>query len=89
MEIKKSSSFDKSYKKRVLGNASLEKKFRERSVLFLVDRSNPILKDHKLTGKKIGLRAFSVTGDIRVIYIPISIDLVLFVDIGSHNQVYS
>ncbi|MBI3486516.1 type II toxin-antitoxin system YafQ family toxin [Candidatus Daviesbacteria bacterium] len=47
----------------------------------------PTLKDHKLIGKKFGFRAFSVTGDIRVVYKLINSDVWLY-DIGSHNQVY-
>lgn len=89
MEIKKNSTFDKNFKKRILGKTSLEAKFKERTTIFLLDRSNSILKDHKLQGKMAGLRSFSVTGDIRVIYIYISENEVLFIDIGSHNQVYS
>ncbi|MEK7565969.1 MAG: type II toxin-antitoxin system YafQ family toxin [Patescibacteria group bacterium] len=88
MEFRKSSVFDKSFGKRILGHASLEKKFKERASLFLLDRTNPVLKDHKLSGKKEGLRAFSITGDIRIIYTRVTENLALFLDIGSHNQVY-
>jgi len=45
------------------------------------------LRDHKLIGKKKNFRAFSVTGDIRVVYIIVDSNIWLF-DIGSHNQVY-
>jgi mRNA-degrading endonuclease YafQ of YafQ-DinJ toxin-antitoxin module len=88
MQLKKSSSFAKHFKKRILPSSVLEAKFQERLALFLTDRSNPVLRDHKLIGKQGNLRAFSVTGDVRVIYILVSDDLALFVDIGSHNQVY-
>ncbi len=37
---------------------------------------------------KIELRAFSVTGDIRIVYFEINDESVLFLDIGTHNQVY-
>jgi len=47
-----------------------------------------LLKDHPLTGKKQGLRAFSITGDVRIVYHFVSDDFVEFLDIGSHNQVY-
>lgn len=43
--------------------------------------------DHALTGKLTGKRAFSVAGDIRVIYVELE-DAIVFLDIGSHNQVY-
>lgn len=55
--------------------------------LFKENSQNPVLKDHALTGSKIGYRAFSVTGDVRIIYERFNGD-VRFYDIGTHNQVY-
>ena len=49
-------------------------------------RKEPI-NDHRLTGKLRGLRAFSVGGDVRVVYQETE-DHYLLLDIGSHNQVY-
>lgn len=49
-------------------------------------RKEPI-NDHPLTGKLKGLRAFSVGGDVRVVYEEAE-DCYLLLDIGSHNQVY-
>jgi len=86
--IRKHPSFNKSFKKRIVGSPKLIKKTEERIRLFLEDTSNPILKDHKLTGDWENYRAFWITGDIRIIYFPISKNEVLFIDIGSHNQVY-
>lgn len=45
------------------------------------------LHDHALTGKLAGKRAFSMAGDIRIIYIELE-DSIVFLDIGTHNQVY-
>jgi len=45
------------------------------------------LHDHALTGKLAGKRAFSIAGDIRVIYVEFD-DFIVFLDIGTHNQVY-
>jgi len=47
-----------------------------------------LLQDHRLSGAKKDLRAFSITGDIHIVYLPISDIEVIFMDIGSHNQVY-
>jgi len=47
-----------------------------------------LLQDHLLMGKLEGYRAFSVTGDIRVVYY-IHDQTAYFVDIGTHNQVYN
>ncbi len=49
-------------------------------------RKEPI-NDHPLTGKLKGLRAFSVGGDVRVVYRETESHYE-FLDIGSHNQVY-
>lgn len=49
-------------------------------------RSEP-LNDHALKKKLTGMRAFSVTGDIRIIYEETNTAYVLH-DIGTHNQVY-
>lgn len=87
MNINYHKNFLKSYKKRILPNSSLDKKFKERLKLFIEDKSNSILKDHSLKGKKSEYRAFSITGDIRAVYEKVS-DGILLHDIGTHNQVY-
>ena len=88
MIIREHPSFNKSFKKRIANNPKLAKKTKERIKLFLEDSGNPILKDHQLTGDKKDHRAFWVTGDIRIVYYPISKNEVIFIDIGGHNQVY-
>jgi addiction module RelE/StbE family toxin len=65
----------------------LDKVFEKRLRLFLADPKQSILKDHGLTGTLKGLRAFSLGGDMRVIYRKTKSVVELF-DIGSHNQVY-
>jgi len=81
-------SFLISLRKRILPNKALCIKFSERVKRFEFDRTDPILKDHALIGKKSGYRAFSVAGDVRVVYKMIETDTALLVDIGTHNQVY-
>lgn len=76
------------YKKRIAFSSKLVSKADERIKLFKENPQNPILKDHALTGKRKDLRSFSITGDIRIVYQPIGKDNVLFLDIGTHNQVY-
>ena len=79
--------FKKNFKKRILPDPDLVVKFEERMSLLLSDPRNLILKDHALLGDKAGYRAFSVAGDIRVVY-KIEGDTLRLYDIGSHNQVY-
>ena len=68
-------------------NSPQNRKFKERLKLFIEDKSNSVLKDHSLKGRKSKYRAFSITGDIRVVYENISRGILLH-DIGTHNQVY-
>ena len=89
IEITFESSFKKSFNKRVSPNLRLSDKFKERMNLFSRESRNPILQDHQLTGKTKHYRSFSINGDIRVIYRVIDDNTVAFVDIGTHNQVYS
>lgn len=88
MKVKLHHLFEKSYKARVASSNKLISQTEERIALFKSDPKNSLLKDHGLTGAKKKLRAFSVTGDIRIVYLPVSDTEVVFIDIGSHNQVY-
>jgi len=87
VEINYTKKFRKSYRQRIKKNKNLIRKFNDRLQIFLQDSDNPLLKDHKLAGAKKHLRAFSITGDIRVIYF-LKGNIVNLVDIGTHNQVY-
>lgn len=79
--------FKKAYAKRISHRKNLVARFEERYDLFIEDQRNPILENHALSGKLEGFRAFSITGDVRVVYY-IYNDTAYFVDIGTHNQVY-
>lgn len=87
MKIHFTKSFKKVYSKRIRQNKNLEKRFDQRYDLFFDDPSDEVLKDHALSGRLQGYRAFSITGDIRVVYY-IYDETAYFVDIGTHNQVY-
>ena len=88
IEIRETKTFKKHSTKRIIVGSSLEKKLRQRIAQFIADRTDPILYDHALGGQKSGLRAFSIAGDVRVVYYQLPEDVFVFVDIGSHNQVY-
>ena len=81
-------SFLKSFDKRIRRNSKLSLQTQTRIELFKQGPNNPLLKDHQLTGNKRGFRSFSITGDIRIVYFLESDGRAIFVDIGSHNQVY-
>lgn len=88
MKIRFTKDFKKAYLKRIQSKKNLEKRFEARYDLFENDHTNPILKDHALAGNLDGYRAFSVAGNIRVVYY-IFEETAYFIDIGTHNQVYS
>lgn len=79
--------FEKHFKQRISPNEKLKKQFKERLALFIASELGYPLHDHALTGKLTGKRAFSVAGDIRVIYVELE-DAIVFLDVGSYNQVY-
>lgn len=88
MTIELYPNFKKSYKKRIANNPKLVSQVAKRIKLFQQNPKNPILRAHQLTGAKKDLCSFSVAGDIRILYFLISKDKAVFLDIGSHNQVY-
>lgn len=80
--------FLKNFRKRIAPNRKLSRRYDERVKIFLTDSRSPVLKDHPLAGDKRDFRAFWITGDVRVIYYLMDQNAVLFIDVGSHNQVY-
>ncbi|PIQ78663.1 type II toxin-antitoxin system mRNA interferase toxin, RelE/StbE family [Candidatus Peregrinibacteria bacterium CG11_big_fil_rev_8_21_14_0_20_41_10] len=66
----------------------LQAKFITQLNLLLDNPRQSTLKVHPLKGNLAGLRAFSVTGDCRVVYKIQKPDTIILIDIGSHSQVY-
>lgn len=85
--IKRDKTFEKHFRQRISSHEKLREQFKERLALFMTGELGYPLHDHALIGKLVGKRAFSVTGDIRVVYVELE-DAIVFLDIGSHNQVY-
>lgn len=87
MKIKYHKTFLKNYKKRIKPYPKLVAQFTKQLNKFIKDQTDATVRDHRLIGKMKSFRAFSVTGDVRVIYVIINDELWLY-DVGSHNQVY-
>ncbi|MEK7561637.1 MAG: type II toxin-antitoxin system mRNA interferase toxin, RelE/StbE family [Patescibacteria group bacterium] len=85
--IERHKHFEKNFHTRIASDPKLVKQFEERLLLFIEGVSNYPVYDHSLGGKLTGKRAFSIAGDVRVVY-KIVDGVCIFVDIGSHNQVY-
>ncbi len=79
--------FTKHYRVRVQNDPKISKIYDQRYLLFCQGVRDKPINDHALGGDKIGFRAFSITGDIRVVYKETD-DSYIFLDVGSHNQVY-
>jgi addiction module RelE/StbE family toxin len=88
VEVSFSSSFKRAFKKRIKGNADLETKFWQKLEQFTVDPFDPSLKTHKLSGRLKEFWSFSVDYDERVLFYFTEDEKVVFVDIGSHDEVY-
>ena len=78
--------FEKKYSK---CSKKVKDAFKERRNLFLENIDNPLLGIHMLHGEYTGYKSFNVTGDIRVLYKEIKEEVFLFMDIGSHGELYS
>lgn len=87
MNVQFTHGFIKIFKKRFSTKQNIHKKFNERVRKFAENPGDLILRDHSLGGKLRGYRAFSIAGDIRVVYYIFG-DTAYFVNIGTHNQVY-
>jgi mRNA-degrading endonuclease YafQ of YafQ-DinJ toxin-antitoxin module len=85
--IKFSKRFLKHYKQRIVRQKKLSKAFDRRYLQFAKGERGYPLNNHALTGGLSGKRAFSIAADIRVIYVETPTDTI-FLDIGTHNQIY-
>jgi mRNA-degrading endonuclease YafQ of YafQ-DinJ toxin-antitoxin module len=88
IEIVPTSAFRKAFKRKVRGNETLEMRFQERVAVFQKDPFDPRLRTHRLSGQLQGLWSFSIDYDARVVFSFTEPSRVLFVDIGTHEEVY-
>ena len=87
-EVAFGSSFKRAFKRRVKGNGVLEASFWERLEIFQNNPFDQRLRTHKLSGRLKDLWSFSIEYDLRVVFLFLEGDRVLFVDIGTHEEVY-
>ena len=88
IQIEYSKPFQKSLRNLVRGKPHLRRKIAEKIELFQEDPFHPFLRSHKLVGNMDGLFSFSITRSIRVVYLWKGGDA-LFIDIGTHDEVYA
>ena len=67
---------------------SIQRAFQSRRDLFLKDEFHSQLHVHALSGKYKGYKSFNVNADVRVVFKEIDTDTYLFLEIGSHSELY-
>ena len=77
--------FKKQFKKL---SPKVQEQFFRRVELFLKDRFNPILNNHLVDSAYPGWRSINVTGDYRAFYESAGDNIVVFMKIGTHSDLY-
>lgn len=83
------SSFERAYRRKVAGGSARHKRFKTKLRVFIKDPFHISLKTHKLTGKLKNYWSFSVEYDLRVIFYLENPETVVFIDVGTHDELYS
>lgn len=83
--IKTGAYFDKRYKKLP---PKIKEKAKEREKIFREDAFDSRLRTHKLHGKEKDVWAFWVDCTYRIKFIFLENGYILFLDIGTHDDVY-
>ena len=87
MQIEYSKKFIKEFKK---CPSKIKTAFKNKLKIFIKNQFNPILNNHSLTGKLKKYKSINVNGYWRAIFQEIKDgDMIYFVAIGTHSQLYS
>ena len=78
-------NFRKDYRKL---SERIKSRGKERIALFCKDPFDPIISNHALAGKFRRYRSIDISGDLRVVHAPIGENIVEFVLIGTHHDLY-
>ena len=88
MIIEFSTKFQKSYKKMIARRPDVAISILQKVLLFSQQPNSPSLLLHKLKGPLNGVYSFSIEKDMRIIVDLSYTGKAIFVDIGSHDEVY-
>lgn len=83
-----SSSFKRSYKRKVATGSNRGAKFRSKLEVFMNDPFDQALRTHKLSGKLKDYWSFSIEYDLRVIFYFEDAETAVLIDLGTHREVY-
>lgn len=85
MQILFHKNFDKKYRKL---NSKIQNSVDKRIKLFISDKFNLTLNNHPLSGKYSNFWSINITGDYRAVYYFLEVDSVIFVEMGTHSELY-
>jgi len=85
MKILLHKAFEKKY---VKAPPNIKKKFKIKRDLFLRDQFHPLLKTHSLEGDRKGEWSINITGDWRALFVYLSKDNTIFIDLDTHSNLY-
>ena len=85
MEIRTSAHFDRRYKKLP---QEIKDRAKKQEKLFVANAFDARLSTHKLHGKDADRWAYSVDYDYRIKFLFLSGAKILYLDIGTHDEVY-
>ena len=85
MKLASSSHFDKKLGRKIKGNEILKKKVSVKLKLLTADLGNPVLKTHKLKGKRSEEYAITVEGNLRIVF-QIVEDTIFLTDVINHDE---
>ena len=88
IEVAFTSSFKRAFKRRIKDNKVLETRFWDRVETFQNNPFDQTLRTHKLSGRLKDLWSFSIEYDLRVVFTFLEGEQALFIDIGTHEEVY-
>lgn len=77
--------FDRKYLKLI---KKIQIKFKERKELFSTEPNSRILNIHKLSGKYEGAWSINVTGNYRAIFFKQENGVIIFINIGTHSELF-
>ncbi|MBI1755369.1 type II toxin-antitoxin system mRNA interferase toxin, RelE/StbE family [Candidatus Azambacteria bacterium] len=85
MEIKLSPRFKKSFAKL---HPRIQRKAVEKMAVFRKNQFDPRLNTHKLRGERKDEWAYSVDYSYRIVFVFLKDDVMLCLDIGTHDELY-
>lgn len=88
IEVTFSPTFKRAFRKRIKENSDLQARFWQKMEQFQQDPFQPTLRTHKLSGKMKNAWSFSIEYDARVIFYFTDDGKAVFIDIGTHGEVY-